>query len=124
MFNNIYEFGQDWNSDNYITFLTILPKVIKQNDQLNLETFTRFLSSDEEDSKYTFEIKLNMENLPKFSSEEMFIQNLDEDKFFPLIKNSKNYTLDGKKVKDQFLEFLSEKNYPRVKDKFMMYSIH
>ena len=59
-----------------------------------------------EDSKYTFELKLKMDNLPKFSSEEMFIQNLDEDKFFPLMKNSKYYTLDDKKVKDQFKEFL------------------
>ena len=37
---------------------------------------------------------------------------------------AKDYTQNGKSVKDQFKEFLLEKNYPSIKDKFMMYAVH
>ena len=59
-------------------FFTILPKILYQNDKINLQTFGRFLSSDPEDQKYTVEMKLNMKTLPQFSDKQMVIEDLEE----------------------------------------------
>ena len=37
---------------------------------------------------------------------------------------SKEYTQEGKTVKDQFKEFIVENNYPEINDKIIMYTIH